>query len=81
MANAAASSSAGPSPKPKANGKGKKPALRVKTNQAKRNRVETELKELKRRIEEYEPPAELETFSQLPLSVPTLKGEVVVLQC
>ncbi|BEI80156.1 hypothetical protein CcaverHIS002_0106850 [Cutaneotrichosporon cavernicola] len=56
-------------------GKGKNvPASRVKTNQAKRNRVNDELRELQAKINAFEPPKEITSFSQLPLSQPTQRG-------
>lgn len=56
-------------------GKGKNvPHGRVKTNQAKRNRADDELRELQAKINAFEPPKEIKAFSQLPLSQPTLRG-------
>ncbi|WOO79492.1 ATP-dependent RNA helicase DBP4 [Vanrija pseudolonga] len=59
--------------RPKGKGKGPQKPL-VKKNDAKRSRNNQELADLQKRIKEYEPPAELTLFSQLPLSSRTLRG-------
>lgn len=63
------------SSKHKPKGKTANAPSRVKTNQAKRNRVNAELRELQAKIDAFEPPAEVTAFSQLPLSLPTLRGQ------
>lgn len=72
----AKASSSKPKPRKGKGGKGNAPTQRVKTNQAKRNRVNEELRELQAKIDAFVPPAELTAFTQLPLSQPTLRGEL-----
>ncbi|WVQ70531.1 ATP-dependent RNA helicase DBP4 [Cryptococcus sp. DSM 104548] len=55
-------------------GKGKNPQPKIKTNQLKRNKVNDELKELKSRVDSFEPPSEIQQFAELPLSDKTQKG-------
>ncbi|OCF45706.1 ATP-dependent RNA helicase DBP4 [Kwoniella heveanensis CBS 569] len=55
-------------------GKGKQPQPRLKSNQAKRMKIDEELKELQNRIDSWTPPKEITLFSELPLSSRTLKG-------
>ncbi|WWD20597.1 ATP-dependent RNA helicase DBP4 [Kwoniella shandongensis] len=59
----------------KAGGKGKNaPQPKIKSNQAKRNKINEELSELQSRIDDFIPPKEITLFSDLPLSSRTLKG-------
>ncbi|WRT70571.1 ATP-dependent RNA helicase DBP4 [Kwoniella shivajii] len=55
-------------------GKGKQAQPRLKSNQAKRLKVDEELKELQARVDNWSPPAEITLFNELPLSSRTLKG-------
>ncbi|WWC92167.1 ATP-dependent RNA helicase DBP4 [Kwoniella dendrophila CBS 6074] len=55
-------------------GKGKPAQPRLKTNQAKRLKIDEELKELQTRVETWVPPAEITLFNELPLSSRTIKG-------
>ncbi|KAK4688634.1 ATP-dependent RNA helicase DDX10/DBP4, partial [Tremellales sp. Uapishka_1] len=61
-------------PHSKRSSKSKRPQPRVKTNQAKRDKVNDELKDLQDRIDNYVAPSDLTLFSQIPLSSRTLKG-------
>ncbi|WVR08495.1 ATP-dependent RNA helicase DBP4 [Kwoniella sp. DSM 27419] len=72
-----ASSSKGsvPNGKPKGKGgKGKQVQPRLKSNQAKRMKVDEELKSLQARVDSWTPPKEITAFTELPLSSRTLKG-------
>ncbi|WWC65167.1 uncharacterized protein I303_107781 [Kwoniella dejecticola CBS 10117] len=55
-------------------GKGKPAQPRLKSNQAKRNKIDEELKELQIKVDSWIPPAEISVFNELPLSSRTLKG-------
>ncbi|WWC98711.1 ATP-dependent RNA helicase DBP4 [Kwoniella sp. B9012] len=55
-------------------GKGKPAQPRSKTNQAKRLKIDEELKELQAKVDSWIPPAEITLFNELPLSSRTLKG-------
>ncbi|WVW80961.1 ATP-dependent RNA helicase DBP4 [Kwoniella bestiolae CBS 10118] len=55
-------------------GKGKPAQPRLKSNQAKRLKIDEELKELQSRVDSWVPPAEITLFNDLPLSSRTLKG-------
>ncbi|WWC72474.1 ATP-dependent RNA helicase DBP4 [Kwoniella pini CBS 10737] len=55
-------------------GKGKPAQPRLKSNQAKRLRIDEELKELQAKVDSWVPPAEITVFNELPLSARTLKG-------
>ncbi|KAK8850415.1 ATP-dependent RNA helicase DBP4 [Kwoniella newhampshirensis] len=68
-----ASSSRGPFAKPKV-AKGKQASPKVKSNEAKRNKINQELQELQSRVDNFFPPKEITLFSDLPLSSRTLKG-------
>ncbi|WVQ95522.1 ATP-dependent RNA helicase DBP4 [Kwoniella sp. CBS 9459] len=76
--NKASSSKAGGAAGAKTNGgkggKGKQAQPRLKSNQAKRMKIDEELKDLENRIDTWTPPKEITLFSELPLSSRTLKG-------
>ncbi|ODN86073.1 ATP-dependent RNA helicase DBP4 [Cryptococcus wingfieldii CBS 7118] len=55
-------------------GKGRQPQPKIKSNQLKRNKANDELKELKSRVDSFEPPSEITQFTELPLSDKTQKG-------
>ncbi|KAK1922966.1 ATP-dependent RNA helicase DBP4 [Papiliotrema laurentii] len=73
--HASSSKASGSTPKP-AKGKGnpKEKPTKVKSNVAKRQKVDAELAELQARVDNFVPPSEITLFSQLPLSSRTLKG-------
>ncbi|WVF67961.1 ATP-dependent RNA helicase DBP4 [Kwoniella sp. CBS 6097] len=75
--NNASTSKAGGAGNAKKGGKGgkaKQAQPRVKSNQAKRMKIDEELKQLQGRIDAWTPPKEITLFSELPLSSRTLKG-------
>jgi len=60
---------------PKITGKGKERARQlIKSNVLKRKKVDEELKELQRSIDEFVPPKHADAFTQFPLSARTQKG-------
>ncbi|ORY35831.1 P-loop containing nucleoside triphosphate hydrolase protein [Naematelia encephala] len=58
----------------RAKGKDRSSKPKLKSNQARRAKIDQELQELQSSVDNYEPPSEITQFSQLPLSSRTLKG-------